>query len=234
MNQQHISKYIISIFLMLVFSFSFSQEEETKDSIVIKNKYGIRVGVDLSNPITSFINKDRKGFEIVGDYRITKNWYAATELGYLKNTSDLDNLNFTTTGQYIKLGADYNVYDNWLDMDNLVYLGIRYGFSTFSQKLNSANIFSNSQLPQQTVDAPKEFTGLTAHWAEVVLGIKVEVLNNFFLGFSFSGKRMLSTKQPSNFKNLYAPGFNRVFLNNSGFGFNYTVSYLIPLYKRAK
>lgn len=43
---------------------------------------------------------------------------------------------------------------------------------------------------------------------------------------------MISTKEPDGFKNLFVPGFNRVFLNDSGFGFNYTISYLIPIYKR--
>lgn len=231
-------KYLINSIFLLALVASFAQKEvkqgQTKDSIRYKNKYGLRLGIDISKPIVSFINKNKKELEIVGDYRINKNWYAATELGYINNTTDLDNLNFTTKGQYIKLGADYNVYDNWLDMDNLIYLGLRYGFSTFSQTLNRGNIFGNGVLPQATVNTPKKFNQLNAHWAEIVIGIKAEVLNNLFLGFSLSGKRMIATKEPTNFKNLYVPGYNRVFLNNSGFGFNYTVSYLIPLYKKAK
>ena len=45
-------------------------------------------------------------------------------------------------------------------------------------------------------------------------------------------KKMISTKEPSNFKNLYAPGFNRIYLNNMGIGFNYTISYLIPIIRK--
>jgi len=29
------------------------------------------------------------------------------------------------------------------------------------------------------------------------------------------------------------PGFDRIFLNNGGVGFNYTISYRLPLYKKA-
>ena len=120
-------------------------------------------------------------------------------------------------------------------MQNEIYVGFRYGFSTFSQTLNSYTINNNPYLDDfaQPINGEK-YSGLSAHWAEVVLGIKAEILNNLYLGFSFSGKKMLSSKQPDNFKNLFVPGFNRVFLNNSGFGFNYTISYLIPLYKKAK
>jgi len=65
-----------------------------------------------------------------------------------------------------------------------------------------------------------------------VLGLKVEVLHNVFLGVSFRGNTMLTSSQPDNFKSLYVPGFEKVFVNNNGFSFNYTVSYLIPLYRK--
>jgi len=225
-------KYLINIFFLLFSIAMFSQE---KDTIYYKDSYGLRVGVDLYNPVATFIDDNRKGLELVGDYRISKKWYIATELGYIENTRDEDFLNFTTNGQYIKVGVDYNVYENWLDMENLIYLGFRYGYSTFSQTLNRASVDSNSLLGlQQTLETPIEYTSLNAQWAEFVVGIKAEVLQNLFLGFSFSGKKMVTTKEPDNFKNLFVPGFNRVFLNNSGFGVNYTISYLIPIYKKNK
>ena len=224
-------KYFTSIFFFLFSIVLLSQE---KDSIVYKDSYGLRVGIDLYNPTATFIDDNRKGLELVGDFRISKKWYIAAELGYIENTREEDFLSFTTNGQYIKAGVDYNVYENWLDMENLIYLGFRYGYSTFSQTLNSASINSNPLLAQQTVETPIDYNGLNGQWAEFVVGIKAEVLQNLFLGFSFSGKKMVATKEPDNFKNLFVPGFNRVFLNDSGFGVNYTVSYLIPIYKKNK
>ena len=233
MKRQHILLFRISI-LLFCCSVSFAQQDTaTKDS-VIKNKYGLRVGVDLFNPTAAIVEDRRKGLELVADYRINKKWYAAAELGYLENKSDLDNIDFTTDGQYIKLGVDYNAYENWLDMENAIYLGIRYGFSTFSHTLNEGIINADPIFGELPVSAPQEFDGLNAHWAELVVGVKAEILNNLYLGFSFSGKRMITMKEANNFKNLFVPGFNRVFLNESGFGFNYTQSYLIPLYKKAK
>jgi hypothetical protein len=38
--------------------------------------------------------------------------------------------------------------------------------------------------------------------------------------------------KPSGFDNLYIPGFNRTYDGSFGVGFNYTVSYFIPLYKK--
>ena len=35
-----------------------------------------------------------------------------------------------------------------------------------------------------------------------------------------------------NFDNLYIPGFNRTYEGKFGAGFNYSVSYFLPLYKK--
>ncbi len=231
MKYKRMLKYFTSILCLLFAMTLFSQ---TKDSIVYKDSYGLRVGIDLYNPISTLIDDNRKGLELVGDYRISKKWYVAAELGFMENTREEDFINFTTNGQYIKAGVDYNAYENWLDMENLIYIGLRYGYATFNQTLNSATVTSDPFLPLQNVDTPIKYDNLNAQWAEFVVGIKAEVFNNVFMGFSFSGKKMISTKEPDNFKNLFVPGFNRVFLNNSGFGLNYTISYLIPIYKKKK
>ncbi len=117
-------------------------------------------------------------------------------------------------------------------MDNEIYIGTRYAFSTFSQTLENYTVTSDVALPETSNTNAQKFTGLNASWVEFVLGIKAEVYANIFLGFSLNAKKMIATKEPENFKNLYVPGFDRVFLNDSGFGFNYTISYRLPLYKK--
>ena len=92
--------------------------------------------------------------------------------------------------------------------------------------------FDGTYFPELTVDSNTEFSDLNAHWAELVMGLKVEVFHNLYLGTSMSLKKMIRQKQPKNFENLYIPGFERVYLNETGFSFNYTVSYLIPIYKK--
>lgn len=229
-------RYIIKFIFLLAITASYGQGigSEVKDTVYL-NKYGLRVGIDLYNPVYTLIDDKRKGLEIVGDFRLSKRFFAAAELGYIDNTTELDNLDFTTNGSYLKLGADYNAYENWLDMENMIYVGLRYGISTFKHNVGDYTINDSPFFDDDlAIRNGTEYTGLTGHWAEVVLGVKAELFNNLFLGFSFSGKKLISSKQPENFKNLFVPGFNRVFLNNSGFGFNYTLSYLIPLYKKPK
>ncbi|KDN56280.1 hypothetical protein FEM21_08320 [Flavobacterium seoulense] len=207
------------------------------DSIVAPvktNRYGIRVGVDLYRLSRSFYDKDYKGIELVGDYRLDKRRYLAVEVGNENKTTDDDRLNFTTKGSYIKAGFDYNGYENWLDMENIISIGLRYGFSTFNQELNNFRIYNSNQYFGEIppIASGQKFNGLTASWIEVVAGMKAKVFNNVFLGFSLRFNRLISNKQPNNFENLYIPGFNRTYNGDFGVGFNYTVTYFVPIFKK--
>jgi len=231
-----ISRFYFSICLVLLSLIGNAQEKNTtkKDSIPPKKeRYGLRLGVDLFKLSRSFYEKDYRGLELVGDYRLTRRHYLAAEIGNENKTVDEDQLNFTTKGTYLKVGFDYNTYENWLNMENIISIGLRYGVSSFSQTLNSYQVYNpNPYFGEEPIEIDgTQYDGLTAQWIEVVAGVKAKVFNNVFVGFSFRLNRLLSQKIPDNFDNLYIPGFNRTYNGDFGVGFNYTVSYFIPLYK---
>ena len=235
---KYISKFTFSIALVLL-SFSGNAQEAktaTKDSVVPKTeRYGLRVGVDLFKLTRSFYEKDYRGIELVGDYRLTRKHYLAVELGNENKTVDDDQVNFTTKGSYLKVGFDYNSFENWLDMENMIYVGMRYGVSSFSQNLNSYKIYDPTNYYGETIiTSGEKFSGLNASWIEVIGGVKAELFNNLYLGFSLRLNYLVSNKRPENFDNLYIPGFNRTYDGKFGAGLNYTISYFIPIYKKNK
>jgi hypothetical protein len=212
-----------------------SPEIIKSDSIPVKtDRYGVRVGVDLYKLTRALYDKDYKGIELVGDYRLTKKYFLAAELGNENKTTDDDRVNFTTKGSYIKAGFDYNAYENWLDMENIISIGMRYGFSTFNQQLNSYRIYNANpyfgEVP--VIPSGKKFDGLSASWIEVVAGVKAKIFDNVFMGFSLRLNRLVTNKEPEIFSNLYIPGFNRTYDGSFGVGFNYTVTYFVPIYKK--
>ncbi|KOS04971.1 hypothetical protein AM493_02140 [Flavobacterium akiainvivens] len=242
-------RYIFSLFVLV--SFCAAAQEQPKDSTANKvpgpypQRYGLRIGADVHRAARSVYDDDFRGIELVGDFRLSRKMYAAAELGTTKITVDEPQLNFTANGSYIKLGFDYNVYQNWLDMENMIYAGMRYGFSTFKQTLNSYTIYQNSDIltnddvngsynyfDEVTVYPNTEYSSLTAHWVEIVGGFKAEVLDNVFIGLSARLNIKLAETEPAGFANLYIPGFNRTYEGAFGVGFNYTISYLIPLFKK--
>lgn len=248
----HMLRYTFSLFLLFsVLGVSAQQELKVEKADTVKvpltvkptqQRYGLRVGIDLHRLSRSFYYDGFKGLEVVGDYRLTKKWYAAAELGNVNFNKADDRLNYTTKGSYLKVGFDFNAYENWLDMENMIYIGFRYGFSTFNQRLNSYTIYQNSDISSSddvsnyfddvTVIEGRDYSGLSAHWLEVVGGVKAELFSNLYLGFSVRLNNLLSNKKPADFDNLYIPGFNRTYDGSFGVGFNYTLSYFIPLYKK--
>ena len=244
MKTQPMLKYIISPIFVLLVSLGFSQSKpidlQPKDTVTKTEKYGVRVGIDLSKIVKSTLVEGYTGLELVGDYRLQSNLYLAAELGNEKSIQQEDVYNFTASGSYLKLGVDYNSYENWFGMRNLIHVGGRYAFSSFSQTLNNYQFFSTNRYFESDnfafgSDAPIEYKSLNASWLEAVIGTKVELFHNVYLGASVRLGLLITNKDPDNFRNLWIPGFNKV-TDNSKFGssYNYSITYFIPLYKKKK
>jgi hypothetical protein len=233
--------FFISLFLAAA-SVGYSQSSEgseLRDSTIVKEKYGLRLGGDLGKLVRSFVSDDYSGFEVIGDFRISKKLYLAGEIGFEENTVSSDVISSTAQGSYLKVGIDYNLYQNWLEMDNMIFVGFRLAGSTFSQTLNDYTIYNvNSQYwPENVTEVTRneEFSGLSATWVEIVLGIKAEVLPNLYAGINVQLKGRISDTDPDGFENLWIPGFNRTFDSGLfGAGFAYTLSYRIPVFKKDK
>ncbi|MCB4808276.1 DUF6048 family protein [Tamlana sp. 62-3] len=210
---------------------------KTSDSTAVKLKYGLRAGVDLSKLLRSYLDEDYSGFEILADYRLKPNLYIAGELGFEDKTTVSDYLDVTSKGSYLKTGIDLNAYQNWLDMDNMIYFGFRVGASTFNQTVNSFTIYATDQYwaPQLTSTDATEYSGLTAFWGEIMLGFKVELLTNLYLGANVQLKFLASESSIDNFEVLYIPGYGKTYDSGLiGAGYSYFLSYRIPLYKKSK
>lgn len=229
-------KSLILLFCISFLSyFSVLAQEQQSDTIPpIKKPYGLRVGGDIGKIARTAFDKNYKGFSINGDLRISKKFYLAAELGSEKKNWNKDYLVADIEGSYFKAGIDYNAYTNWLDMNNSIFVGFRYGFSNFKEKLLSYRIYTTHQeLPTSIREVNTAFDNLNLHWVEFQFGVKTELLKNLFLSLHLEVKASISEKQPDNFGILYAPGFNRTYDNSSfGVGYGYTLTYLIPILRK--
>ena len=215
--------YIFIISLVLPSSMVLSQTETiSNDSLIIDNKIlkinKLRIGFDLFKPIKSSSDGDDLNYELVSDLQITENLYLAAEYGLIDRLIEDENINFNSNGSFLRFGFDYNMFKNWVGMDNSIYIGLRYASSNFSNKIESYNIRNSDSYFSNTVENDFEtidHSNLSGNWIEVVTGIKVEMFNNIYLGLSFRLNKLLSTKKPNNFDNLFIPGFNKVTDNNT-------------------
>ena len=217
---------------------SVSKNELLKDSINSSNKapLSLRFGIDLYRiGLTQFSN-DYSGLELVGDFKISKEFYLAVEIGREETTKQSEQVNFTTDGSYYKLGFDYNMYENLAGLDNQVHLGLRFATSNYRHILNKYTLLDRTPFwPNSANEVTNGFaTGkrddLNAQWLEFVAGFKVQLLKNIYLGLSIRLYRLINDTVPENFDNIYIPGFNqKTDENKFGAGFNYTLTYKIPL-----
>lgn len=221
--------------ISLICSFAINAQEDVKKDSVKTHRFGLRVGTDVSKLAKSVIIKDYTAFEINADYKFAKRYYLAGAFGNENRTIDETQVNYTTKGSYFNIGVDYNAYENWLDMENAIYTGLRYGVSSYSHTLNSYSIYNSSggyweETGLQTDS--QSFDTTSSHWIELIVGLKAEVFNNLYLGVNVQLKNLVVNNKPDGFDNLYIPGFGRTYQDsNWGVGFGYSISYFIPFYK---
>lgn len=222
--------------ISLICSFAVNAQEDVKKDSVKTHRFGLRVGTDVSKLAKSVIIKDYTVFEINADYKFAKRYYLAGAFGNENRTIDETQVNYTTKGSYFNIGVDYNAYENWLDMENAIYTGLRYGVSSYSHTLNSYSIYNSSggyweETGLQTDS--QNFDTTSSHWIELIVGLKAEVFNNLYLGVNVQLKNLVVNNKPDGFDNLYIPGFGRTYQDsNWGVGFGYSISYFIPFYKK--
>ena len=232
MKKQDILKFFISVAIIILFSVkNFSQTEN--DSVVVKNKYGIRIGLDFSKQIR-MLTEDYKGLSLYGDVKIKERLFIVSELGSDEKELRTDNLRSKFSGNYIKAGLNYNLYNNLPGLNNEIYVGFRFATSKFKSEISEYIIYNKDRFWSQDPIFDNIINkGLNANWVELIIGINAELLNNLFMGLSLRLNRMLNQKKPENFTNLYIPGFNKVTENNNfGTGLTYSIIYQIPIIKK--
>lgn len=239
MKEKLLFIFIISFFLGYPFHTQAQNSRNVQvinDTVVYNERYGLRLGLDLSRPGRTFADDKYSGFEITGDYRIHEQFFPAAEIGFEDFDYDENYFSANSQGSYIKLGVNYNAYKNWIGMQNEVYAGIRYGFSTFSEKIKELTIYDpDHYFPADFREEQQKFSGLNAHWLELQIGLKAEILQNVFLGIHVELKRLMSDKAPEKFDNLWIPGFNRHYDGTQfGVGWGYSISYLIPFFHKER
>ena len=208
-----------------------SQSEN--DTIYVKNKYGIRAGIDLSKQIR-MLTEEYSGLSLYSDIKIKERLFIVAELGNDQKTIETENINSKLSGSYMKAGFNYNLYNNLPGLNNEIYIGLRYSQSLFKNELIDYSIYNKDRFwNDQRILEYKEFDNLKSSWIEFVVGFNSEIKNNLFMGLSLRLNRMLKQDIPENFTNLFIPGFNKVTENNNfGTGITYSIIYQIPIIKK--
>lgn len=219
-------KYFISPVLVL-FSYSVFAQDSADTTLPDKNKvdnHQLRFNVEVSKPFTSIYQSKYTNYEMEVDYYWKKEGYIALEGGYGSATVDYTDLKYNSSNTFLKLGYNKSMLSRLMPKDwDMAFIGIRYAIGFIDR--GAANyLIVDSTWGNSPGTVPSQ--SLTAHWAEVVGGVRVEVYKGFFLGWTARGKFLINQKQFEELPPSYIAGYGKGD-KNAIFDFNVYLSYAI-------
>lgn len=217
-------KYIFSILVFIFISaHGFSQAGRYAPS-------AIRLGADPGTLGYMLFSEKRGFFEAEADVDIDR-FFLVANYGISSYKLEEPTYSYENNGSYMRFGADINFMDkdpNW----NLAFFGMRYARSSFEDQLiydTHAVIQSETGWPNST-EASKN-SNVKASWYEMVVGLKIRIVKQLYMGFTTRFKLVMNAKGVDEFRPYYIPGFGKN-INKSAFGFNYYISYRLPFRKK--
>lgn len=196
------SKFTFSLLLVLVGFWTSAQEQPLETTV--PESSGLRIGVDFAKYVYQIVEPSITGFEASLDYEIKRNYFLTVEGGYEKALPQSDLYNYELIGGYGRVGFDYNIMKKRVDND-IFFLGLRYGLSNYTQSANDIQI--TNYWGSSSLSVPTET--LTAHWAEVVMGMKVELFfaKNIFIGWTVRGRLLVAGNKYETLQPFTIPGY---------------------------
>lgn len=188
----------------------------------------IRVGIDIANPVRSFINDDITGLEGYISYDLNEKLAPVFEAGFIDFKYSQYNYNYSAKGTFFRLGVDLNSMKPKTAIGKYYAgIGVRYGVTFFNQEvkgLQHENYWSIS-----TADIPSR--NYSAHFLEVLPGIRAEVFTNFSMGWTVRLKMLIHSGTGKDLRPVYLPGFGNAGKTFTQ-GFNYYLIWSIPYKNR--
>lgn len=224
-----IFNYTLTIVLILAALSASAQKQEKKIKPKRTDNYihmpGLRLGMDMTRPFQNLWTKgDRYGTEFSADLEMKPNLYGVVETGWEKFKLDQTYVNYQSSGSYLRLGIDYNLLQTEsADEKDIFFAGLRYAFGLANQQVN--NYFFDGYWADAQGSFAKQ--NYSSHWIEVVLGLKGELLKNFYMGWSIRAKFLVAQKSFDIPPVYFTPGFGKS-ESGAAFDFTYSIYYTIP------
>ncbi len=221
---RRISRYITLLSLPFYCTVLFAQEEiegEEKQPLY----QGILVAVDAFSAVMSAVDADLYSFEAAVHVDLLEKFFPAFEMGVAgADRVSINDYGFKTAGVFFRLGADYNLLKPNPEnarIHRYLLVGLRYAFSPFTYDVTNVSV-DNGYWGDDFV---RNYIGVKTvqHWMEVVGGLHVEVVNNFYMGWGIRWKIRLSQDADGEISPWYIPGIGIKSIGNAGF--NYTIGY---------
>ncbi len=224
--RRNMFRYFSSIILLLFAIQSSGQDTTDVNSIslVKPEQRQLRIGIDLSRVVMNMLVDNRYSYEFSADYSMKKEVYAVVEAGFGGSDINYPDLKYTSRNTFLKVGVDRSMLQRMFPSDwDMLFVGIRYGIGFISRDeatyMTEDNVWgaTTGTIPSQS---------LTAHWAELTAGLRVELLKGVFAGYNVRGKFLINQGPFKELPPAYISGYGKG-EKNTVFDFNFYVQYAV-------
>ncbi len=182
---------------------------------------GIRIGTDLVALGVNAFGNNRQRYEFQADvdfHRI----YLIGSYGINQYQISGENFKYSNDGNYFRIGLEANFLKFDPDYNTLTF-GLRYARANYSESLTTS---MNSPIYGPYEESLNN-EAVSARWFEMTTGLRVMVLKNLYMGYTFRIQLNRKLFDASSFRSYDIPGFGRAEFKNR-WTFNYYLTYRIP------
>lgn len=206
----------------------FSVQEMHGQSDTIRRIGGLTLGIDLSRFLVQIWEPVKANFEFFMSSDIHKNIYFNGEGGWMRTEFTNEDQNYSSGGFYLRAGGIYNLFKRKPHENDLIYLGLLYGFSNFWHQADQITIADDYW---GTGSGTLERKTLRANWLEIKVGIQIELFRNWFLGWALRPRFYLFGTEDERLPPYIIPGYGTG-ENTVNLGMSYFIAFRIPYGKR--
>lgn len=214
-------KYIV--FSLLILAASFRQAKAQQKDLYIPS--AVRVGVDAAGITSTLLNNGRTKYGVEADVDFNR-FYLVGDYG--KSTLQISepSFDYKNDGNFYRIGVDVDFLPYNKDY-SVFFFGVRYAGASFSEQL-TRNV-PDSLYGGGTVHFQNP--SVTAHWIELTSGLKVRLIGQVYMGYTFHVALDRKITGSTNIYTYDIPGFGKAQFKNR-WSFDYYIYYRIPWRKK--
>ena len=228
---QRIFVYISSLIICtLIVNVNAQKVKKADNTNQIPFFNGLTIQADLASVVGSILsNKESYSYEASAQIDLKHKFYPVIELGYAgANKTGNNNINFITNGLYGLIGVDFNLLNTKNEdkpNSNIFLAGVRLGMSGFPYSISNAIISDDYWGGNSTINYYDKIS--TKIWYEIVVGMRVEVSKNIFMGWNIRNRNLLNQDTSGDVTPWFIPGYGISSDNN--WGISYVIGYKFQL-----
>ncbi len=215
-------KRLLLLCCMLAAILPVAQAESQRDTVFVPS---LRFGLDVSGFARQIVEAETLPLEASADFEWRENFFAAAEGGWLNVDVNRNTHRYQAQGYFFRAGTDFNILRGSVHNPNdVLVISLRYGFGKLEHEAPNIVIQDPFWGDYVTIADRESYQ---MHWLEAGIGMKAEVWNNFFLGWTLRGRVRISHTSNPNMEPYFISGFGKS--NSTALMFHYSIYYRIPL-----